>query len=42
MGAVYKKTILEYIGGLNREKAVSQALREIAERIDRSEKSEKH
>jgi len=37
-----RAAILEYDGGLSRNEADSQALREIAERIDRIKKCEKH
>lgn len=37
-----RAAILEYDGGLSRNEADSQALREIAERIDRMKKIEKH
>ena len=37
-----RAAILEYDGGLSRNEADSQALREIAERIDGMKKNEKH
>lgn len=37
-----RAAILEYDGGLSRNEADSQALREIAERIDGMKKIEKH